>query len=192
MKIESLDPQDFSDFLRRAFGRLFDSLISMAIIPVILQLLFSSLNQKDLSDYLLLTLPTYVLWVFMMMRWGGTPGKLIAGMRVVDGNGKFLSFMQVCKRMTPEILVLINSVFQRQTIMRNFHDFNKIHNIEELVNVINQYSGPYLYIANILTLLFIADCLIVLFHPRKQSAHDILAESFVVNKFALEKLRSEA
>lgn len=92
----------YAGFFMRYFARLADCFIYLFFS--FLFLIIANLSNKDLRGiiltfgwYIILNLIASLLLPYLYLSWltykyGGTPGKLIGGMEVVDENGKHLTF----------------------------------------------------------------------------------------------------
>ena len=79
----------YAGFWIRFGSLLLDFLI---ILPVTFILYY--INNRALGNYMLTIVPSLLfgLWynVYLVQKYGGTPGKLIAGIKIIDLNGRIL------------------------------------------------------------------------------------------------------
>jgi uncharacterized RDD family membrane protein YckC len=141
------------------------------VIIMAIPLLYLYRLSTNLSLELHSVIPLIFKWVllfafiiFMTVKFGGTPGKLLFKTRIVNRDGNYLS--------------IINAIFRSSILILN-----------GIVQVAIEIEGLYSYENNILDqvseyvgLLFIIDALIILTNRNKRALHDLIAGSFVVAK----------
>lgn len=128
----------------------------------------------DVVRYLAFSAVYYPVTWFLIVRFGGTPGKLILGLRVVDGNGNYLSPVGAVKRDSLNILLCMPLDLWLQ-----WTGTDKASDLKSLV------------LTNLTGLILFVDVLGVAFNKRKRALHDFIAGSYVVTKRSLDRVRSE-
>ncbi|QUL56011.1 RDD family protein [Paenibacillus tritici] len=116
--------------------------------------------------------------VFMVVKYGGTPGKLILGMRIVDGDGRYPGLKQALIR---DCLFIING-FLAVIVSLNSEELSAVSS--SLAN----WSPLATDLNVILGWVVVADCLIVAFTQRNRALHDMVAGTYVVKKTSLDHL----
>lgn len=116
----------------------------------------------------------FVLPFYLVIRYGGTFGKLIMGIRIVDSSGKYLSATNAALRESPRWSVAFLTFLMQVPIYLALinQDFDKL-----------QHMGPNLWII----LLMVADSIFTIVQivyivedKKHRAVHDFIAKSFVV------------
>ncbi|MFC6653009.1 RDD family protein [Paenibacillus rhizoplanae] len=110
--------------------------------------------------------------IFMVVRYGGTPGRLLLGARIVDENGRYPVIKQALIR---DSFIIVNS-FLAVVVSLNTEALSAIPS--SLVN----WSPLAADINVFLGWVVVVDCLFVAFTQRKRALHDLMARTYVVNK----------
>jgi uncharacterized RDD family membrane protein YckC len=118
--------------------------------------------------------------LFFVTWFGGTPGKLILRMRIVDRDGEYLTPSRAVLRDAipwADLLVLSIMIIQvMSTIPAGYVPDSWI----ELSRTLVRYGGAWPSFTTILSWMSLPDVLFVACSPRKQALHDLLAGSFVI------------
>lgn len=123
----------------------------------------------------------YTFLIFMVVRFGGTPGKLIFKARIVDRHGKNLSAFKAILRFS---FYLMNTII---SILIFYNDLNAGSTIKELSKNTNS-EGTYSDIQAFIGFIILIDAFVVILNrKRKRAIHDFLAGSYVVSKESLDK-----
>jgi hypothetical protein len=96
-------------FWKRVLAILVDSAISFLFMPIIMPLMRWSLENRNVSLHISWSVIWTILWLWLVVRFGGTPGKLMVGARIVDDKGHFLSWGRAVRRIIPTIVISVNS-----------------------------------------------------------------------------------
>jgi uncharacterized RDD family membrane protein YckC len=151
--------------------------VSILCIPVVYAyryLIVLSSKTGSLMPFVIYWIFYYAFSVFLMVRYGGTVGKLVLGLRIVDNTGQYLSISRSIIRLFPYILystvytLSLNEVITSQV---NSNGGNLSHN-----------KGVYDAFDAIVGLIFFIDVIVILFNRKKRAIHDFLAGSYVVKK----------
>lgn len=117
--------------------------------------------------------------IFMVVKYGGTPGRLLLKTRIVNGSGSYPTVKQSVIRYS---LYLINSLLAVV-----------ITSDEKMISSLSGYFSDWANLNNglneILGLIIIADCLIIVVTRYNRALHDMMAGTYVVNKAALDELK---
>ncbi|MCH7513823.1 MAG: RDD family protein [Bacteroidetes bacterium] len=123
--------------------------------------------------------------VYLVMRFGGTPGKLILGIRIVDKEGNYLALAPALFRISPGIIITVFHMLGYKLLIDNFPGFSGEPSFLEFGKAIDEYGGSPMKIAMYLGYFVYLDVAVVLFNEKKRAIHDYLASSYVVTKCSL-------
>jgi uncharacterized RDD family membrane protein YckC len=145
---------------RRTFALLLDGLLALAAVAPLVWLISGGVrtsSNRILAIALLLSV--YAVWAWMTSRFGGTPAKLLLGLRVVDSSGQFVDFSRASIR---------QCFYVAYTVIRGIRPPE------------DEAGRAFLTIAS--TALIGADLFYGFRNPARQTLHDRLAGTFVIQK----------
>ena len=173
----------FVGFWKRVLAALIDAVIGWAFMPITIPLMIWTITHRNIVPETLWSLVWTILWLWLVVRFGGTPGKLIIGVRIVDARGKFLSWGRAVRRIIfPSLVLTINSHLQMWRALTTYPDSAPHSSFLEIGGLMNEYGQPFAMLAIVLGLLVYADIGAVLFNRKKRALHDFIAGSFVITK----------
>lgn len=111
---EEFDEVQYAGFWKRAWAGLIDGIISMILFwPLTLPMMKWQMANKSILPSLFLTIVFTAVLVFLVIRFGGTPGKLIMNVRIVDSSYSYLMWPRALLRMVfPGLIIDLNSLLQ--------------------------------------------------------------------------------
>jgi len=190
LKIEGIDENFYSGFWSRFVANFLDGLI---IIPYSLLLIY--LNSFHLYAYFATLIPNilFIFWynVYLPKRYGGTPGKLIIGLKIVKMDSSEIDWKEAFLRYSVNIVfVIINIAVMGMAILSaDIFEYNTLTWLNK-----NIYLGT-LANANIIQILsniwIWSEIIVLLFNKRKRALHDFIAGTVVVKDLYLEKIRKK-
>lgn len=122
------------------------------------------------------------LCTLFIVKWGGTPGKLILKIRIKDNEGKNLSVYRALLRQSIVILLCIFTLLQMNNTI-NYISINEIPtNVQDIAKLNIKYSSGYKTIISFISILCFIDPITIVFNKRKRAIHDYLAKSVVIKK----------
>ena len=173
----------YTNVSRRILALLIDFLIVLLVLFLILNFqmewvgfLLQFYKNTHYFSFQLLTNPyTYGLIIVMFFVpliniYGGSPGQLICGVKIVSNNGNKISFSIALLRTFSKFFFLICSCF-----IVTYSSFK----FDKLVQG-NKPPKYIVYIAVLCVILFILSCSIAIFNKHKQALHDLICGSFVI------------
>jgi uncharacterized RDD family membrane protein YckC len=123
------------------------------------------------------------------MRFGGTPGKLIIGVRIADVRGTFLSWGRAVRRIIfPVLIITVVQHLQMWNAFSTYPDSTPHASFLEIGMIMNEYGKPFTMITMLLGFSVHADIGAVLFNRKKRALHDFIAGSYVVTKKSYKRL----
>jgi len=176
------DSLRYAGFGRRLVALLLDMLIVLPLSAVVFYFAEAHVVFR-ISDYVAAIFFGLFYQVYLVRRLGGTPGKLIAKLRIRKETGKAISYREAFFRYGPQFLFnLLGSVALIEASLRlsnseyqllSFHERN-----HRALALVPSWDRP-LWVAN---LIWIVVETIVFFANRKRRAlHDFIAGTVVVN-----------
>ncbi|MEK3902662.1 MULTISPECIES: RDD family protein [unclassified Paenibacillus] len=175
---EELNLYEFVGFWKRVLINIIDSLI--LILPTYLLTRISVPAAESAGSAFPLFIQFVLLMafnIFMVVRYGGTPGRLLLGARIVDENGRYPVLRQALIR---DSFIIVNS-FLAVVVSLNTEALSSIPS--SLVNWSPLAADLNAFVGWVVVL----DCLFIVFTPRKRALHDLMARTYVVNKTALDR-----
>lgn len=175
-KVERLEQEDFIGFWKRVLATILDLLIIL-IPAVIVYWIFNSLAVSLHSEIPIIL--EYILFVvfdvFMIVRFGGTPGKLVLKMKIVNQQGNIPTLKEALIR---NIFRIISTIFSMIVGV-------SLYDLTVISTTLNLWAPLATDLSKILGLIMLVDYLFVAFTPRKRALHDMMAGTYVVDKSAI-------
>jgi uncharacterized RDD family membrane protein YckC len=150
-------------FWKRSVATIIDCLIVSPLYIFYFRFYKDSLENKNILPIILFFIVIYGVNIYLNSKYGGTPGKLIMKIRIINRSGRYITIKQSFIRSLPAI---INGVISLAVI------YNRVGNDGSAENIVD----------NIFAFYGIADILVIFVNKEKRTIHDYLAGSFVVNK----------
>lgn len=148
---------------------------------VLLPLYVLTLFLPGVFLYLLLSILSMLYKPILEGALGATVGKFALGLRVMDGEGNWVGVPTAVLRnlffILPAVPGLVIGVRFKEAGL-NPLDFNRA---EEIAEISEQYQTAGM-LSNVLWIVWLVTVLWVAFHPRKRGLHDLLAQTFVVER----------
>ncbi|OME72307.1 hypothetical protein BSK65_08015 [Paenibacillus odorifer] len=175
-KVERLEQEDFIGFWKRVLATILDLLIIL-IPAVIVYWIFNSLAVSLHSEIpIILEYIFFVVFdVFMIVRFGGTPGKLILKMKIVNQQGNIPTLKEA----------LIRNIFRIMSTIFSMIVGVSLYDLTVISTTLNLWAPLATDLSKILGLIMLVDYLFVAFTPRKRALHDMMAGTYVVDKSAI-------
>lgn len=182
---------EFTSYYQTVSGmRIISSFIDWLIVLVLIFLIeeiLSVIGDIDgLYIELLRILVVYSFTTFLIVKYGGTPGKLLLNIKIIDINGKNLTTGKAILKQVLNLIVEIISIY----II-----FVVAYAIKGINNAIND---PGYIIAKTIVLfvpvllfmpIYLLDYIFILFSNKNRAIHDYLADSIVIYKGKVNYLR---
>ncbi|WP_127530595.1 RDD family protein [Paenibacillus kobensis] len=162
-------------FWRRVLAKIVETIV--VIVPVSVTYTIAthiSAWTKSVLPFVIYTVLAILSVVYFTVRYGGTPGKLILKMRIVDRNGNRLKIGNALMRNLFYVIYLLQLIY---IISRGISEQVDMKEINHYINVTSQSSIMY----NIILWITIVDQLFVLFNKKRRSIQDLLGQSYVVD-----------
>lgn len=119
--------------------------------------------------------------IVLVTKYGGTPGKLILKIKVVDESGNNISIYHSLLRETFIIISTVTTLIFLYNVISDLQVYELPKSFGEISMMIGTKNvGLYSNITGIIGLIFIFDGLFLIFNKKKRALHDYLAKSLVV------------
>lgn len=192
-RFEGIEENVYAGFWVRVAARLLDFVILLPIAGLVLYV-----NNISKSAYMNMLLPNLLFAlafeVILVKVYGGTPGKLIMGLKIIRKDGDSVdwktSFFRYSVQFTLGILSAYVLFLTLSLIDDNAYNSAGFLQKSQLLSKAN--PGP-MQIPNILSLAwYIAGTIVLLSNLRKRTTHDFIAGTVVVKAAYLDKIREAA
>jgi len=191
LEIEGINDKIYSGFWSRLGANLLDGLI---ILPV--SLVFIFINSINMYAYFLTIIPDliFIFWynIYLPKRYGGTPGKLIAGLKIVKLDSSSIGWKESVLRYSVNIIFIIISI--AMMIIAIISADAEIYNDLDWLQKSQYLSGisGATYIITVLSNIWIwSEVIVLLFNKRKRAIHDFIAGTVIVKSKYIEKIREK-
>lgn len=177
------DPQfEYAGFWRRVLARLVDAALVLALLPVTIPITMFAYERRTLVLQALPSAIWMVFFIFLVVKFGGTPGKLLLGVRVVNGEGRFISVSAALLRDLFGIIAFVLSCLKTAHIFATLPVMEMPQGFLELGRIVRPYCGVWRAIKMIYPIIFYVDVLVILFNKKKRALHDFIAGSYVITR----------
>lgn len=124
--------------------------------------------------------------IFLVSRFGGTPGKLLLGFRIVDRWGRRLTRVAAALRLAPLMVSCLLTLVADQLIFMALPARLHVRTLKEFSLAYSVHRSPVTQLLYFLWFsLALVDVLLILRGRQEQTGHDRLAGSFVVRRDSL-------
>jgi len=176
------DPENFEygGFWRRVGAQLLDGII---LIPMILLLYF--LIYKTSRAYLYYALPSlavqFFYYVYLVRRFGGTPGKRITSMRITMTDGAPVTMKAAVVRYLPYLV--LQALTMLATVIATsapVDGYDAMSFIEKMQRPQRYMPGWGMVVAWITYAWILVEAITLVANQRKRAAHDFIAGTVVL------------
>jgi len=189
-RFPGLNGEVYAGFWIRVAAKLVDVII---MLPVIVLLMY--VNSLSKSAYFYAIIPSLLVniiyEVVLVKIYGGTPGKLIMGIKIIQKNGDDIDWRAACYRYSVEFFLAILGVYVMILTLNMIDDatytslgFLKRSQLLADINPIPNKVQSWLNGAWI-----IIGLIVLVFNARKRSTHDFIAGTVVIKAVMLDKVR---
>lgn len=172
----------YGGFWRRLIANLIDSII--IIIPFFV-FIFPYRNSVLANVYMkcAISILGLIYTIYFNLKYGGTVGKILTGLRIYTINFDRITIKEVLKRQSVDLVLVVLSVFASIYFVNHLSKeelSSYFHNKQDLTKI---KSNFFLLVLRVLTQVwFWGELLTLLFNDKKRAIHDFLAGTVVANK----------
>jgi len=178
----------YAGFFSRAAAMVVDGAI---LLPLTVLFIWADLQSRLFEFYFFVpgVVIDLLFSVYLVKRFGGTPGKLLLGMRIRKVNGDPVGYREAVLRYAPDfILGLLASA---ALLMASFHmtdsEYLALPYIERLQRLIALAPAWYFLVRNMQNVWSWGELLVLLTNRKKRALHDFIAGTVVVEVDTLPK-----
>ena len=192
LKLEGINDNIYAGFGPRLASLLLDAVIMMPLIFIILYLNSSS---KYMFFYTIIPNLIFGLWynIYLPKKYGGTPGKLIMGMQILNLNGKSIGWKEAFLR---HLIILLLTIFSTILMIdallaadnTTFQNLSWLKQSQYLMSLSPILFTIYTWLTNIWSW---SELIVLLTNPRKRALHDYVAGTVIVKKIYVEQIQKE-
>ncbi|MGE5412229.1 MAG: RDD family protein [Clostridiales bacterium] len=190
LTIDGLHESLYAGFWIRFGSLLLDMLI---ISPVIFIVLY--LNGLSKSAYYYTVIPTLIFhfWynIYLVRKNGGTPGKLVSGIKILKTDGTDLTWREAILRHIVSFsltifISIITIIAISQSDTEYYESLNWMKKQQYLMTLLPIYFSFYTWTSNIWTY---GELFVLLFNKRKRALHDFIADTVIVKTKYIYRIR---
>lgn len=157
---------DYVGFWLRVGASILDTLVLMPLLFFFFKSYMYSAENQVVWPVIVFFCISFSYQLYFIVKHGGTPGKLITKIRIIDENGSYLSIPKALIRLIPTI---VTSILNSASILVISW---------EMATIISSLTG-------LISIFNLVDVLFVAFTAKKRAIHDYMAGSYVVTKDSL-------
>jgi len=180
----------YAGFGPRVLAKILDFIIMLPMIGLLLYI-----NGLSKSAYFYAVVPNLLFGIFyevcLVKIYGGTPGKLLMGIKIIQKNGDDVDWRAACYRYSVEFFLAILGVYVMILTLNMIDDSTYISmgflKRSQFLSTINPIA--YMVQSWASGLWVITGLIVLVSNTRKRSTHDFIAGTVVVKSVLLDKIR---
>jgi len=185
-----IDNNVYADLWTRIAARIVDLVV---MLPVAGLILYINGLSKDAYFYAILPNLAIYIWyeVYLVKRYGGTPGKLIMGIKIVQKNGDDVDWHASFMRYLVTFCLSLSGIFIMMWTLGLIDDATYVSmgfmKRTQLLSEINPLMSKIQTFTSLAWTL--AGIIAILSNKRKRAVHDYIAGTVVIKSIYLSKIR---
>lgn len=190
LEIDGISDSIYAGFWARFASLLLDTII---MLPVIFLTLYLNGLGKNIYFYTLIPNFVFGLWyyIYLTKKYGGTPGKLIAGMKIIKLNGELIDWKEAILRHSVLLVLTLLSVIMMTSCLLNadesvFISLGWLKRSQYLMSLSPMFFLIYTWVSNIW---IYSEFIVLLTNKRKRAIHDYIAGTVIVKTKYIAKIR---
>jgi uncharacterized RDD family membrane protein YckC len=182
MNSSAIDSLRYAGFWRRLGALLLDSILILLPLTFLELWIFGRSRLWTAYDEIPSTLFYLFYNVYLVRRFGGTPGKLISGIRIRKVNGDAIGYREAVLRYLPDfVLGLLMSVGMATALLHlsdaEYHALSWGERAKQLVDLAPSWYRPLQIVNRIWAW---SELIVLLTNRKKRALHDFIAGTVVV------------
>jgi uncharacterized RDD family membrane protein YckC len=165
----------------------------ICVLPLTALVFWGSLHYRLFQVYYLIPSVIFALFynVYLVRRFGGTPGKLIVGIRIRKLDGEPVGYREAFLRNLPELILslLTNFAFIFPLLHMSDAEYQSLSFIKFSMRMTELAPSWYKPVQIAQTIWFWGELLVLLTNRKKRALHDFIAGTVVVHMSSNEPLR---
>ena len=191
LEIEGINDEIYAGFWRRLASLLLDFVF---IIPVGFITLYINSLSKEMFFIMVIPNLIFGIWyhVYLPKKYGGTPGKLIAGIEIIKISGEKIEWKEAILRHSVLLtltlfssILMINSLIQADS--ETYNNLTWFKQAQYLMSLSPVLFMLYTWASNIWVY---SEFIVLLTNPRKRAVHDYIAGTVIVKKIYVDDIRN--
>lgn len=187
--ISEIDNDIYAGFWVRLGSMLLDGIIMLPLIFI-----FIYINGLSINMYFYTIIPNLLfgVWynIYLPKKYGGTPGKLIAGIKIIKIDGKSIGWREAILRHS---VLLVLSVFNIIIMMMCLSKadettFNNLAWLKRTEYLMSLSSIPFMIYAWASNIWTYSEFIVLLTNKRKRALHDFIAGTVIVRNIYVNKI----
>lgn len=190
LEIEGVTENIYAGFWRR-FGALWLDVIF--VLPVILFIQFFNSLNKDIYFITLIPNLLFLLWynIYLPKQYGGTPGKLAVGIKIIRIDGYSIGWNEaILRHIVMLALSVLSSIMLAVSVLEADNDiFTNLGWLEQsqyLAARTPVYTKIHSWVSNIWVY---SEMIVLLLNDRKRAIHDFIAGTVIVKDKYIDKIQ---
>lgn len=190
LQIDGVTESLYAGFWARLGSLLLDGIIMM---PVIFLTLY--LNGLGKNIYFITFIPNFIfgLWygIYLPKKYGGTPGKLIVGIKIIRIDGQAIDWKESFLRYSINFALILFSVIMMTVCLLQADDsvytsLSWLKQTQYLMSLSPTFFKVHTWISNIW---IYGELAVLLTNKRKRAIHDFIAETVIVKAKYIDQIR---
>ena len=181
LEIDGINESIYAGFWARFASFFLDALI---MLPLIFLILYLNGLGKNIYFYTIIPNLLFGLWyhIYLPKKYGGTPGKLIFGMKIIKLNGEEIDWKEAILRHSILLILTLLSVVMMASCLVSadetvFNSLGWLKRSEYLMSLSPTFFLVYTWINNIWVY---SEFIVLLTNKRKRAIHDYIAGTVIV------------
>ena len=190
LEIEGITDNLYAGFWIRLGSLLLDTLF---MLPVIFLMLYINGLGKNVYFYTLIPNLAFGLWynIYLPKKYGGTPGKLVAGVKIIRIDGEAIGWKEAILRHSVELaLTILSSIWMTNCLLQaddaTFMSLGWLQQTEYLMTLSPGFFKFYNWASNIW---IYSEFIVLLTNKRKRAIHDFIAGTVIVRAKYVDQIR---
>lgn len=177
----------YADVSRRGFALFVDSLLFLIPYIVLQRLL---LKGPFLTYYVFtISLPFLfqVICIYFLVRYGATPGKIVAGIKLVKTDLEQITIKEAFLRTVVDVAFGFSGFVAMSTVLLeiSYEEFRMLSYFEGSTYFFNSFPRWYLICLSMHQYWFWGELLVLMFNKKRRAIHDYIAGTVVVVRSTL-------
>ena len=189
-KIPGLNNDVYADIWTRIAARIVDIVV---LLPVAVLILYISGLSKEAYFYAILPNLAIYIWyeVYLVKKYGGTPGKLIMGIKIIQKDGDDVDWHASFMRYLVSFCLNLSGIFIMMWTLGLIDDATYVGmGFLKRTQLLSEFN-PFMSKIQTFTILAwtLAGIIAILSNKRKRAVHDYIAGTVVIKSIYLDKIR---
>jgi len=190
LKIDGIKESIYAGFWTRLGSLLLDFLIMLPYVFLVLYL-----NGLSKNAYYFTFIPGLIFdfWfsIYLVKKYGGTPGKLIVGIKIIKLDGTDVTWREaILRQIVTFILTIFESIMTIYALSmadgEYYESLGWIQKQQYLIGLTPILFKFYTWTNNIWVF---SELLVLLFNKRRRALHDFIADTVIVKTKYIDKIR---